>query len=543
MRFYGLNILLILSGILVLGSDTAECFPTINSFTGIRSYPKHLSLLSVVATPSVSFDGGMNPSVAVQSDENVVVLKPSSKPMSMASAIFGLVKAMLGCGLLGLSSGLAAVTDHPSGLYPAHTVLVVLAVISAYTFSLYGRLTHATQAKTLGEIWKRLHSKNHDECNGTANESSKRPGLVVSWASFVFCFGSCVAYSLALGDMCSSFVQGIALPLPSWAFSRQASILAITSTVLLPLCRLSSLASLAPASIVGVLGTVVTIAFLAFRCPAVVSGSPYRTHGVGMLSQVIQQPSFSTYAKYNSPAPLILIAMACIAFMAHFSAPDFYHALSLTSPKNETTLTSLSDDEDRTTMQRYNRMTIVGYFTVMVLNALTLTFGFLTFGGASNGMILNNYNLGDWGAIVSRMLVGMSIMGSYPFLMSGCRAAALEIFSSPEREESLKSEVAREHRMTSVLLSLATAISLLVKDVGFVLSLNGAVMGSTIAFTFPALLFLKLNEASRRSCIAIGRILRAELWLCRSLVGFGVVSAIVGGATTIIDYFFPYLLA
>jgi amino acid permease len=260
---------------------------------------------------------------------------------------------------------------------------------------------------------------------------------------------------------------------------------------------------------------------------------------------VIQQPSFSTYARYNSPAPLILIAMACIAFLSHFSAPDFYHALSSTAAKNETSLTSISDDADHKAMLRYNRMTVAGYLTVLVLNALTLTFGFLTFGGACNGMILNNYNLGDWGAIVSRLLVGMSVVGSYPFVMSSCRAAALEIFSNPSStcEEPLKSDLARERRMTLILLSVATAISLLVKDVGFVLSLNGALMGSTIAFTFPALLFLKLNEAKQRSPSSIGRLLRTELWLCKSLVGFGIVSAIVGGATTIIDYFFPHLLA
>jgi solute carrier family 38 (sodium-coupled neutral amino acid transporter), member 11 len=195
-------------------------------------------------------------------------------------------------------------------------------------------------------------------------------------------------------------------------------------------------------------------------------------------------------------------------------------------------------------MPRYNRMTVAGYLTVLVLNALTLTFGFLTFGGASNGMILNNYNLGDWGAIISRFLVGMSVMGSYPFVMSSCRAAALEIFARPSTsEEPHMSEVARERRMTFVLLSVATAISLFVKDVGLVLSLNGALMGSTIAFTFPALLFLKLSKARRRSSNSTGRWLRAELWLCKSLVGFGIVSAIVGGATTIIDYFFPHLLA
>jgi solute carrier family 38 (sodium-coupled neutral amino acid transporter), member 11 len=512
-----------------------------NRLTGIFASPRR-PLLRVAATAYVALDDGTTP-LEIDKDSKIDDVPSSSDvPMSMAAATFGLVKAMVGSGLLALASGLAAVTNYPAGLYPAHILIVVLGIISAYTFSLYGRLTHATQARTLGEIWKRIYT---DDASSNLDES-KRTGMTVSLASFVFCFGACIAYSLTFGDMCSSFFHGIGLPFPAWALSRQASILAVTATVVLPLCRLSSLTALAPASIVGVVGTIITIAFLAFRCPAVVAGSPYKTIGAGMLAQVTQQPSFSTYSRLSSPAPLILIAMACASFMAHFSAPDFYHSLSTktTGLKSEVHANAILRVGEPTVMQRFNQMTVAGYSGVMMLNVLALTFGFLTFGGASNGIILNNYNTADWGANISRLFVGISVVGSYPFVMSGCRAAALELLSSqsPEHQQSPLSKESNERNMTTMLLSIVTAISLFVKDAGFVVGFNGALMGSTIAFTFPALLFLKLNEAKRRLPTSIGRLLRAELWFCRTLVGFGIVSAVVGGATTVVSSFFPYLL-
>lgn len=471
---------------------------------------------------------------------------------SIAGPTFGVIKTMVGSGMLALPSGLAAVTNYKAGLWPAHALLVSLGVVSAYTFSLYGRLTHATQAKSLGEIWSAVHAMpNTVQSTTAATESSKKKSssLFVSLATFVFCFGSCLTCSLIFGDMFSSFLRGSPLvtSLPGWAVTRQASILAITSALIFPLCNLSSLAALAPVSILGVLGTFITTAFLAWRCPAVVASSPYAVPGAGLLASAVamRQPSFSTYSRVQSPAPLILIAMSCVSLMAHFSAPDFYHSLTTTTTTATTDGTRTNNNKspsptivDDKVMRRFTTMTVIGYSVVAVLNSLALAFGFLTFGGNSEGIILNNFSDADWGANVSRLLVGVSVIGSYPFLMGACRSAALELF-----ESGSKITKAREFRMTAILLSIVTAISLVVKDAGFVVGFNGALMGSNIIYTIPALLFLKLKA----NLISSGeekatRLLRTEQWLCRSLVGFGVISAIVGGATTVISSFFPHLL-
>jgi amino acid permease len=575
-----------------------------SSTRGYLSHPvsplqrRHNRKQSFVARSVVAANDNVEPSLS---------LSPlSSSPRkrqrpSLAGPIFGVIKAMVGTGMLALPSGLAAVTNHPTGLWPAHALLLVVTVLSAYTFLLYGRLTHATQATSLGELWRRVHTTNAPTTSSStttttttavvsgkqrtaavtstsdtitttttaaAAASSDSSGRIVSLVSFVFCFGACLTFSLVFGDLGSSFLRGsttLSSLLPAWALTRHATILTVTLAVLFPLCNLSSLVTaLAPVSILGVVGTVLTTAFLAWRCPSVVASSPSAIPGLGLLtdstgsisSTLMHQPSFSTYSRMDTPAPLVLVAMSCVALMAHFNAPDFYHAMTAGSGSTTTTTTGSSDTsvtkevtpldarakpetfEDGNVMNRFAIVTLVGYSVVALLNSLTLTFGYLTFGGACQGIILNNYSSHDWGANASRLLVAVSVIGSYPLLMTATRSAALELFASHKTVTRR-----REFRMTAILLSVITAISLVVKDAGFVLSFNGALMGSSIVYTIPALLFLKQMD-SRISSGAVHptRLVRLEQRICRLLVVFGVVSALVGGTTTVISSFFAHLL-
>jgi hypothetical protein len=221
---------------------------------------------------------------------------------------------------------------------------------------------------------------------------------------------------------------------------------------------------------------------------------------------------------------------------------------------------STSEGENGTDMRakpirRYNQMTIIGYTIVTLLNIFALTFGFLTFGGGCDGIILNNYNNIDIGAIVSRLLVGISVIGSYPFVMSSCRNSAIEIWNTLTQPKPTSigtkgttTALQKERRVTNILLAVVTSIALFAKDAGFVIGFNGAVMGSTIAFTFPAMLYLKYHRSTsllstNGTTVNTKSISKRDLWACRGLIGFGIVSSIVGGITTIISSFAPHLLS
>jgi sodium-coupled neutral amino acid transporter 11 len=442
------------------------------------------------------------------------------KSVGIASATFSLVKAMVGSGVLTLPAGLAAVSNYPNALYPASALLIVLGALSAYTFSLYGRLTDQTQAKSLGDLWKKIMKTDQS--------------ILVSACSFIYCFGTLVAFGLILGDSLSSLA--VAGGFTGLMASRQASILAVTGAVLYPLCNLSSLAALAPVSILGVLGSITATLFLGFRCPAIVKSSPYATAAAAAASPLLRsipaamQPSFNTYQKgMSSPAPLILIAMASTSLMCHFSAPDFYHSLADPSAANNN---NKDDSKPSPTLQKFTKMTLAAFFAVTIINVLTITFGFLTFGGNSDGIILNNYSPKDFGASISRILVTISVIGGYPFLMSACRSEALELFAKgKDVTQGLK------RKATAILITILTGLCLVLKDAGFVISFNGSLMGSALIFTFPAFLFLKLTSTG-----AVDRSQRLERMFCRFLVGFGCVTGLMGAATSVLNSYFPHLL-
>ena len=51
------------------------------------------------------------------------------------------------------------------------------------------------------------------------------------------------------------------------------------------------------------------------------------------------------------------------------------------------------------------------------------TAGFLTFGGATSGLVLNNYATADLGATLARLLMGFAIFGAYPICFAAARDA------------------------------------------------------------------------------------------------------------------------
>lgn len=215
---------------------------------------------------------------------------------------FNLIKAISGSGVLALPSGLAVMSDHPSSLVPAIGLMTVMGGISGYTFALYGRLVHASQAKSLGELWEK--------------KKNNRSAWLVSVASLTFCFGACLSYSILLGDLSSSIAQTI-----GWngiLTSRKFWIVLLTTVVLYPICILRSLLVLAPLSLAGVGAVFMTTFFIVFRCPMINAGSPYAEAGGKLLKTLTvgQIPKFNTFNNgLCHPSSLILLGMAASAYL------------------------------------------------------------------------------------------------------------------------------------------------------------------------------------------------------------------------------------
>ena len=410
-----------------------------------------------------------------------------------------------------------------------------MGMLSAYSFYVVGRMCDADGADSLTDLWKQNIGKGSE---------------VVNLSILIFTMGAALTYSIVLGDAFSSLAE--TLGLQGWLIARQTSILAITLTALWPLCNLKNLAALAPFSVVGVVGTIVTCLFMVLRC--VQPSGPYRLPDGAFLSTLAPAflPSFGTKGIRNmlSPASLVLASMCNCAFTAHYSAGDFYNVLG--------------GRNSGATLSKFKKLVWFGFGGVFAINAAILVAGFLTFGGACKGIVLNNYSTADFGATVCRLLMALCVVGGFPFLINASRKTLFEMLDSGMccwncrclygrnlillyflSFLTLGEKVSKEEKrkVTRGLVSLITGLALVLEDAGVVVSFNGAVMGSAIIYIFPALIFLKSTKIKMESgAVESTRKLKVERFVNRFLVGFGVVSAIVGGAVIIIAKYFPQLL-
>jgi hypothetical protein len=89
--------------------------------------------------------------------------KSEDNKEEIVAGTLNLIKAMVGTGILALPMGVAKSSDFKTSIIPAIALMSTLGVISAYTFILYGRLVHASQAQTLGELWETNMDKKSGE--------------------------------------------------------------------------------------------------------------------------------------------------------------------------------------------------------------------------------------------------------------------------------------------------------------------------------------------------------------------------------------------
>ena len=155
--------------------------------------------------------------------------------------------------------------------------------------------------------------------------------------------------------------------------------------------------------------------------------------------------------------------MLSTSYIAHYNAPQFYNELKDTS------------------MPRFNKVILGAFGISIALFIFMMGTGFLTFGGATAGFVLNNYSGNDGLITFARLAIGLALLTGYPFTFSALRDGILDLrkVTGEAREKALKP-------LTFGLLALVTALALVLKDVGFVVSVSGALFGNALMFMVPA---------------------------------------------------------
>ena len=369
---------------------------------------------------------------------------------TIPNEVFNLVKSIVGSGVLSLPYGVAYYGNAPSALIPAVFIVSLMGGLSAYTFGLIGRVCKNTNTVSYSDAW--------DATVG------KRFSPLIAFSCFFDCFNGALSYSMILADSAVNLLAGVGV-----AVTRTQALLGLTSTVLLPLCLMKNLSSLAPFSLVGI----VSMLYITLAMGIRFFGKAYAPGGEFFASQ-LAQPSFGQMGASSALSlnTLILTCMLTNAYIAHFNAPKFLAEL-----KNNT-------------MGRFAKVIGWSFGISVAIYAVATSLGFLTFGSACNGFILNNYSVRDKLMSLASIAVTISITTSYPLIFVGACDGLMDLAKVPQskRDNSLRNKV------TLAVLSVATLLASQLTDLGLVASLGGATFGTALVFVYPVIMFLKQQK-------------------------------------------------
>jgi len=290
-------------------------------------------------------------------------------------------------------------------------------------------------------------------------------------------------------------------------------IIGLSAFVLLPLSLMRNLSSLAIGSLIGTVGTLYTAAFMALRL------ADHSYSAGGKFYEVMAASSRPFFEAHTASHPLInpsifvLISMLATNYLCHYNAPQLYQELA---PPTD----GSSKDKE------FNKVALGGFGLAALVSALMMACGYLTFGGASQGLILNSYAISDPLAFVARLGIIASVLFSYPLLFVGLRTSVLNLLKLDGNNNSV-------HIISTLLLLCSVnGLSLVLKDLGLVVAVGGAALGSAVVYTFPALFFIQAMRQKKKALEAQGQQLPAglarEMYGNYGLVALGITLSVIG---------------
>jgi len=372
-------------------------------------------------------------------------------------------------------------------------VQLAFSMMAGHCYALIGEVTLMTGAESYQDAWAKTMGPN----------TAWMPGFAVMSQTLV----ACVCYSIILGDLGYDLLRGLGIS--GWFAVRNNLLALVSVTMLLPLCMLRSFAMLAYTSMLGVMGVVYTAVFMVLRK---VEGS-YAPGGQFYKSIPADSiPSFGT--RFEGVKTLILMATLNTAFQAHYDAPKF---VGMMQPP---------------TLAQFNKLVFPSFLAAGTVSCICMVAGFLTFGGNSNGLILNSYASTDKLAVFGRLGIGASILFGYPLAFNGFRTGLLASTGNSKAPQSTKDLIA------VCTLVFTTGVAMVLRDLGFLASFAGAVLGSCIIYIFPALMHIaatkKAVEADEKlhPNKQLGLTYSARYQMSYGILALGLSLCILGGSVS-----------
>jgi len=224
---------------------------------------------------------------------------------------------------------------------------------------------------------------------------------------------------------------------------------------------------------------------------------------------------------FFTPYSLVLVSVISTAYIAHYNAPKFYDELKDATPK------------------RFDIVVMFAFGISGIVMSIIGCVGFMTFGDASSGFILDNYSTNDVLASLSRIGVSLSVTFSYPLPFSGGRDGIMDLLEIPHEKRTTSTI----RCISLAMLVVITNLALFLNNLTFVVAFGGATLSVLVIYFFPPLMYRAVLLSSSEQATDVEEDTQPQLprsvkWQLRMGMGmlyFGIAIGIIGAIMSIAD--------
>jgi len=399
--------------------------------------------------------------------------------------------ATLGAGALSLPYAISQM-----GLLLGLGLLAATACATHYSISLLVGAMGATRLHSFEEL--------------TVHAFGQRVGVLVEVAIIAFCFGTVVAYTVAIGDILEPVLamRSVQRHLGHDVL-KQHVLFVLWLVVMLPLSLAESLSAFEASSAFGVLSLLYLVLSVAYHAAADCSRNPQET---------IQQVELARFG----PSGLSSLAILLFAFTCQVNVPSMFAELQ---PPNPATMRHIS---------RRAVLLCLGCY------ALIGTAGYVNFPHKRESNVLSNYELDE---PHSRMMapsfgaIALTVLMAYPLNVFPCRytldvilsRSAANWSSSPSSAGFGPTPIPPRRRalLTLLITGASLLIALFVPGINIVFQLMGGTASAFVCFILPAAFAWHYDLPEVRS--------RAGKLACASLFLVGCAVSVLSTTVTLAE--------
>mmetsp|Transcript_19958 Transcript_19958/g.29877 ORF Transcript_19958/g.29877 Transcript_19958/m.29877 type:complete len:446 (+) Transcript_19958:37-1374(+) len=364
---------------------------------------------------------------------------------TLFSCIMNLSNTILGAGMLGLPHAFA-VSGWSLGIF----FLLFFASVGAFGLHLLATISV-----------DHFSEKRDATFYSVAQKAFSKGALVIDVAVAIKCFGVATAYLIVIGDLLPQAFKDMGAS--GVITDRRLHITALMVCVIAPLCSLKKLDALRFTSTMSV-GFVAFTVLVIFLFAVVPDLEPDDDDVGETKTTVFTRKTLKTL-------PIFIFGYTC-------------HQNIFTVCNELNTLTH----------KRIN--TVIGSsiscgLSVYILIAVC---GYLTFGDKVEADVLNGYPNHPL-ITITRVLISFLVTFSFPLQCFPCRFSAMQILTSAMGpSQTASAEVRRWWIITATICALSWFISMIVTDLGQILSVVGATGSTTISYILPGFVFFSLEK-------------------------------------------------